>query len=102
MSAPVTFGTCSHCKTSEQLFETGKCAHCTIKELRARIIQVPRSVLFDYNIGDKAIVVAAPDIVVQIGAMKKSSEGLQYYGAWWQDGKRLEEWFYAWELKKGG
>ncbi len=58
-----------------------------------------RRVDFEYDVGDRVSVVHAGNIDGHVTALKLEACGQQYRVAWWQDGRRMEDWLLAWELK---
>lgn len=57
------------------------------------------TITWDHSIGDAVVFVEAPDIRGRVQAFGIDTNGQRYRVAWWQDGRRLEEWVYAWEVR---
>ena len=57
-----------------------------------------RVVEFEHNIEDRVVVLQARDIEGRVSGMSVGSNGTMYRVIWWQDGKRQDEWLFAWEI----
>ena len=56
------------------------------------------TVTFAHSIGDAVAFVEARDIRARVQAVKIEFHGELYRVAWWQDGRRMEDWVYGWEI----
>jgi hypothetical protein len=54
---------------------------------------------FEYSIGDKVTVSHAGDVHGGVAGMSQNINGIMYRVIWWQDGRRLDEWLFAWEIE---
>ena len=57
------------------------------------------TVEFEHAIGSRVFVVQAHDIEGYVSGMSLNVNGTMYRVIWWQDGKRMDEWLFGWEIK---
>lgn len=57
---------------------------------------------FEHGIGDRVVVTHAGDIEGRVSGMSMNVNGIMYRVVWWQDGRRIDEWLFEWEINHAG
>lgn len=58
-----------------------------------------KRVTFEYDIGETVSIAKVDGIDGYVSGMSTNINGLMYRVIWWQDGRRIDEWLFGWEIK---
>ena len=58
-----------------------------------------KTIGFEHDIGDTVLILGCDNAKGVVAAMCFDKQGIGYRIVWWNDGKRLDEWMFPFEIK---